>query len=240
MRKQFFRLAFLVGTLGATVPAWATYSIVAADQQTGQVGGAATSCISGASVSRVYEGVPGVGAIHAQAFSNIRGRQYGAQLLRQGFDADTVISAITAADFDAQAATRQYGVVTLEGSRAGYSGTQNGFYSNDIQGVQDGFVYSIQGNILTSSRVLTQARAGFTATACDLADRLMLALEAGARNGEGDSRCRPATPSDAAFLQVENPDGKVFVRLDVKGSSNPLGELRSKFNVFRSQVGCFR
>lgn len=52
-------------------------------------------------------------------------------------------------------------------------------------------------------------------------------LEAGARNGEGDSRCRLASPSDAAFIQVENPKGEVFVRLDVKGSRDPVDPSKS-------------
>ncbi len=231
-------LSSLIG-LGLAGTAFSTYSIVAVDRQTAQVGGAATSCIAGSSVSRVYESVPGVGAIHAQAATNIRGRQAGAQLLRQGYDADQIISAITSANFDAQASTRQYGVVTLAGSSAGFSGSNNGFYANDVRGSIGDFVYSIQGNILTSSRVLTQARAGFIQDACDLAGRLMAALEAGALNREGDSRCRPASPSDAAFIQVDNPDGSVFVRLDVKGSRDPLLDLRSQFNRFRALNACF-
>lgn len=240
MRIQFLRSLVGLASLVFTAPVWATYSIVAVDRQTGQVGGAATSCIAGASVSRVYQGVPGVGAVHAQANTNIPGRQYAARLLQNGYAADVIIEALQSADFDPIAATRQYAVVSLDGSVAGFTGSQNGFYANDIQGEVGSFLYSIQGNILTSSRVLTQARTGFTSEACDLAGRLMAALEAGARNGEGDSRCRPASPSDAAFIQVENPNGEVFVRLDVKGSRNPVGELRSRFEALRREVGCYQ
>jgi len=240
MRARLLCLVVCFVSLATTAPAWATYSIVAVDQQTGQVGGAATTCIAGASVSRVYQGVPGIGAIHSQANTNISGRQYGAQLLKQGYPADVIIRALASADFDAIASTRQYGVVTLDGTSAGFTGANNGSFANDIQGEEGGFLYSIQGNILTSSRVLTQAQSGFAQDACDLASRLIAALEAGARNGEGDSRCRPAAPSDAAFIQVENPDGRVFVRLDVKGSRNPLGELRSRFDAFRREVACFQ
>lgn len=240
MRKYIFPSILWLAGLVTTIPAWATYSIVAVDQQTGQVGGAATTCIAGASVSRVYQGVPGVGAIHAQANTNISGRQYGAQLLQKGYAADVIISALSSADFDPWASTRQYGVVTLNGTSAGFTGANNGFYASDIQGTEGPFIYSIQGNILTSSRVLSQSQAGFVTEACDLAERLMVALEAGALNGEGDRRCRPATPSDAAFLQVENPDGKIFVSLDVKGSRDPLGELRRRFQAFRQEAGCYQ
>jgi uncharacterized Ntn-hydrolase superfamily protein len=204
------------------------------------VGGAATSCIAGASVSRVYQGVPGIGAVHAQANTSITGRQYAAQLLEKGYAPDVIIRALSSADFDAIASTRQYGIVSLEGNSAGFTGSNNGYYAKDIQGAVGDFHYSLQGNILTSSRVLTQARAAFAAEACDLAARLMAALEAGAQNGEGDSRCRPASPSDAAFIQVDNPNGEIFLRLDVKGSRHPLGELRSRFDAFRRQAGCYQ
>lgn len=240
MRTRILRSLVCLASLAFTAPVWATYSIVAVDRQTGQVGGAATTCIAGASVSRVYQGVPGVGAVHAQANTNISGRQYAARLLQQGYSADVIIQALRSSNFDAIASTRQYGVVTLDGSSAGFTGANNGFYANDIQGEVGPYLYSIQGNILTSSRVLTQAREGFTAESCDLAERLMTALEAGARNGEGDSRCRPAAPSDAAFIQVDNPDGRIFVRLDVKGSRNPLGELRNRFEAFRREAGCYQ
>lgn len=240
MRASILRSLLGLVSLVITAPAWATYSIVAVDRQTGQVGGAATTCIAGASVSRVYQGVPGIGAVHAQANTHIAGRQYAARLLQQGYPADVIVQALRSEDFDPIASTRQYGVVALEGSSAGFTGSNNGNYASDIQGESGSFLYSIQGNILTSPRVLTQARAGFTAEACDLAARLMAALEAGALNGEGDSRCRPAAPSDAAFIQVDNPDGKIFIRLDVKGSRNPLGELRSRFEALRLELGCYQ
>ncbi|WP_141734865.1 DUF1028 domain-containing protein [Oligoflexus tunisiensis] len=240
MRAPCLRFLISLASLVLSAPAWATYSIVAVDRQTGQVGGAATSCISGASVSRVYQSVPGVGAIHAQAYTNLSGRQYGAELLKQGYAADVIIRALSATDFDPYASYRQYGVVTFDGTSAGFTGTMNGFYANDLQGESGSFLYSIQGNILTSGRVLSQARTGFLATACDLAGRLMAALEAGAEHGEGDSRCRPEAASDAAFLQVDNPDGEIFMRLDVKGSRDPLRELRSRFEVLRRTVGCYQ
>lgn len=238
-------LRFVDLLLTATVALWAhsalaTYSIVAGDSSTKQVGGAATSCIAGASVSRVYQGVPGVGAVHAQAFSNIEGRRAAARLLAQGRGVEATLAAITRPSFDPSAALRQYGMIRLDGTAVGFTGSDNGFFAADRQGVVDGFVYSVQGNILTSARVLTQSEAAFRQPACDLAGRLIAALEAGALNGEGDSRCRPARPSDAAFIQVDNPDGSLFVRLDVRGSRNPIGELKAQFATFRSQAGCYR
>ena len=64
-------------------------------------------------------------------------------------------------------------------------------YKEDRQGTSGAFTYSVQGNILTSRAVIDRAEVAFPETGCDLADRLMLALEGGAMNGEGDSRCTP-------------------------------------------------
>jgi uncharacterized Ntn-hydrolase superfamily protein len=174
----------------------------------------------------------------AQALLNEQGREEGARLLQQGATPAQVISAIRAPAFDPLAPWRQYGVVTLKGQAAGFTGESNGRYAADLQGKVDRLVYSIQGNILTSRKVLSAATQAFQRPACDLAARLLAALLAGAENGEGDSRCRPASPSDAAFLRVDNPDGTVFIRLDVKGQRDPLGLLQRHFERFRQQHGC--
>src|SRR5688572_17326561 len=60
----------LTALLCAARPAAATYSIVATDQATEQVGGAGTSCIGGADVYIIYGTAPGFGVVHAQASAN--------------------------------------------------------------------------------------------------------------------------------------------------------------------------
>lgn len=235
-------LSGLGGLLALTILSWSqpalsTYSIVAADRDTRQLGGAVTSCVAPSSVALVYGSAPGIGAVHAQAYSNRDGRDAAVSLLEQGYQPNEILSYITSRDFDPYAAYRQYGIVSFN-EAVGFSGAQNGFFSNDIQRQNNRYVVSIQGNILTSARVLSQAEEGFAAPGCDLAERLMNALEAGARNGEGDSRCRPQKPSDAAYLRVDRPDGSIAIELNVQNSSAPLRQLRSQFNTWRQANPC--
>ncbi len=232
----------LVLVLATTAPAHATYSIVATDSATREVGGAVTSCVGTLSVSVVYGGVPGHGAVHAQA--QLGGPGKNAAVMQLGSDTDpmAIIASITATSFDANAQRRQYGIVDLMGRAAGFTGTQALAFADDRQGQVGTYTYSIQGNILTSAAVLDQAAAAFP-NGCDLADRLMLALEAGAANGEGDSRCTPdGIPSDSAFLEVDR-DGEAagsYLRLDVTNTSpqNPLVLLRAQYDAWRAMNPC--
>lgn len=126
---------------------------------------------------------------------------------------------------------------------AGYTGNGTTAFAADRQGNVDGFAYSVQGNILTSERVLAQAAHAFEQTGCDLAERLMTALEAGAQGGEGDSRCTPhGIPSDSAFLQVESADGSptpsVALHVTSSGKDDPLPLLRQKLEAWRVDHPC--
>lgn len=110
--------------------------------------------------------------------------------------------------------------------------------SPDRQGELGALTYSVQGNILTSAAVLDQAIAALPA-GCDLPDRLMRALEAGAANGEGDNRCTPGgIPADSAFLQVDRdgePAGSYLV-LDVTDTApdDPIARLRAQYDAWRA------
>jgi uncharacterized Ntn-hydrolase superfamily protein len=218
----------------------ATYSIVGADTAARQVGGAVTSCVP-FSVSVVYGSVPGIGAVHAQARLSSGFRDQAVQMLEAGVAPADIIAAVTSAD--AMAEERQYGIVDLMARTAGFTGSQTMPYAEDRQGADGAFVYSAQGNILTGPAVLDQAEGAFLGGGgCDLADRLMLALEAGGQNGEGDSRCTPmGIPSNAAFIEVDlegMPAGS-YLRLDVQtGSENPLVELRAQYDAWRQTHPC--
>lgn len=227
----------------ASSPAFATYSIVAADRATRQVGGAGTSCIGGQDVYIIYGSVPGTGAVQAQAQFSAAARNRAVQLLGEGQSPEQIIAAITAATFDNNAASRQYGIVDVTGRSAGFTGGSALPFADDAPGAVGTFTYSVQGNILTSAAVLTQASNAFEAPACDLAARLMAALEAGADNGEGDSRCTgDGIPSDSAFLQVDVPDAPagsfVSLRVPTSGNDSPLPLLRAQFDAWRLTSPC--
>jgi uncharacterized Ntn-hydrolase superfamily protein len=215
-----------------------TYSIVAADTERLEVGGAGTSCLGGQDVYVIYDAVPGRGVVHAQAYYNLAGRARAAELLATSVPPADIIAEITAPSFDPKADIRQYGVVDLLGRAAAYTGTGTTPFAADRQGRSGAFAYSVQGNLLTSERVLSQASAAFEASGCDLAERLMNALEAGAEGGEGDNRCTPSgIPSDSAFLQVES-SSRLSLRVVSSGDQSPLPALRQKLDEWRSEHPC--
>lgn len=230
-------------SLGSARDARATYSIAAVDTATRQVGGAGTSCLNGSNVYIIYGSVPGVGVVHAQATFSQAGRDRAVELLMQGTAPSDIIAAITANSFDRNSGVRQYAVVDLDGRVAAFTGSGTQRFADDRQGTPGSFVYSVQGNILTGEAVLTQASTSFEAGGCDLAERLVRALEGGAMGGQGDSRCTPdGIPSDSAFVQVDR-EGETrgsYLELHVpsSGNDNPLVELRADFEAWRATHPC--
>jgi uncharacterized Ntn-hydrolase superfamily protein len=232
-------------TLLAPPRARATYSIVALDLSSGQAGGAGTSCVgSQLSVYEIFGAAPGSGVMVAQAALNTQGRDRAVELLMQGADAPDVIAEITGSSFDVISALRQYAVIDARGEAAGFTGDSTMPYADDVQGRQGDVVYSVQGNILTGEAVLTQAAAAFAPGGCDLVETLMLALEAGAHDGQGDSRCTPdGIPSDGAFIRVDLADGALNapyleLQVDDTAPANPIAELRMLYDEWRGQHPC--
>lgn len=220
-----------------------TYSIIGVNTATGELGGAGASCLEGGDVYVIYGGIPGRGVVHAQArYSTVAQRQ-AVELLAQGYAPAEIVSAITQKDYDPDAAVRQYGILDVLGNSAGFTGEETTPYAEDRQGQSGTFSYSVQGNILTSARVLDQAASAFETSGCDLAERLMAALEAGAEGGEGDSRCMPqGIPSDSAFLRIEPRDEQAGVSLSLRvtssGSASPLPQLREQLDSWRASHPC--
>jgi uncharacterized Ntn-hydrolase superfamily protein len=230
----------------ATTPAGATYSIAATDQATQQVGGAVTSCVGSQGVTIVYGAAPGFGAINAQAsVVSTANRDEGVQLLQMGVAPASVIQQLNASD--SGSASRQYGVVDLQGRVAGFTGSACGNFADHVTGSTGSFTYSIQGNILTGAAVLTQAETAFVNQGCDLADKLMLSLEAGAKNGQGDSRCTTLgtpVPANAAMIEVDlegQPAGSYLRLTNAKnGSVNAVTALRAQFDTWRQTHPCMQ
>jgi uncharacterized Ntn-hydrolase superfamily protein len=244
-RRSCIAFALAAGAWLCASPraALATYSIAAVDSATRQVGGAGASCIGDQSARIIYGVVPGRGVVHAQALINTDGRDEAVTLLARELAPADIIARVTAPEFDPMAAMRQYGVVDLSERAAGFTGRQNGEFAGDIQGQAAPFTFTVQGNILTGPGVLDRAAAAFEAGGCDLAERLMLALEAGAEDGEGDSRCTPSgVPADSAFLEVDLPDAKPgsYLVLDISGtgSESAVALLREQYDAWRTDHPC--
>jgi uncharacterized Ntn-hydrolase superfamily protein len=242
--KRFCIIVSLTIIVALPVKVRATYSVVAVDTATRQVGGAAASCVgAGACLYCASGGVFGTntnGAVVVQAQGSGTLRKAALNLLAQGVSPHKIIVQLVTPSYDTDFQQRQYGVVSLNYDPAGFTGAFAPNWSLDYQRTIGTFRYATQGNILTSPRVITQLNSAFDTTGCDLADKLMLALEAGARNREGDRRCTPnGVPATSAFIQVDQ-DGVNYLKIVAEhvDPQNPITVLRSQYDQWRQSHPC--
>ena len=134
-----------------------TYSIAACDLEAGQWGVATQSKFLAVG-SVVPWAAPGVGAIATQAYANPRYGPNGLELLREGYDATSVVERLTEADDGRD--QRQLGVVDGRGRSASYTGSE----CMDWAGGVTGPCFAAQGNILVSAETVTALAATFIAT----------------------------------------------------------------------------
>jgi uncharacterized Ntn-hydrolase superfamily protein len=225
-------------------PAAATWSIVATDVETREVGVAAASCIAG--VERAGGVVPGRGVMASQGLVNPRALERGKELIAGGASPGEVVLAITAEEFDRNSfwswrsgtRVRQYGVAVIgfEQAPAAYTGSRTFEWSGSLTA---GGI-SVQGNLLRGPEVVAAALAAFeAAAACPLAERLLLALEAGGARG-GDRRCSREQAALSAVLAVaaegesaEAPGLRLVVPEQEKGGANPVALLRAGLEAAR-------
>lgn len=210
-----------------------TYSIVAADPETGEVGAAVQSkyFAVGAVVPWVRAGV---GAVATQA-AGVAG--YGPRILRLLEEGQSPAAAIEQAlADDDRRETRQLGVVAASGASASRTGSECNEWAGDAQG--DG--YAAQGNILAGESVVTEMARAYERTAGDLAERLTAALEAAEAAG-GDRRGQQSAAliverTGAGESSRERIDRIVDLRVD--DHDQPVAELRRLLGLHaRSRLG---
>ena len=199
-------------------PLVATFSIVARDPATGDLGVAVQSKFFGVGVVVPYVRAD-VGAIATQALAEPTYGTYGLAALDRGEAAEDVIRSLTYAD--PGRARRQVGIVDSEGGAAAFTGKQTTGWAGHVVGKG----YCCQGNILTGTDVI-QAMAGtFESTRGPLAERLLAALRAGQAAG-GDKRGRQS----AALLVARRNGGyrgrnDRYIDLRVDDHKRPIQEL---------------
>ncbi|GAA4538447.1 DUF1028 domain-containing protein [Pseudonocardia xishanensis] len=196
-----------------------TYSIVARDEATGQLGVACESHFfaPGAGVTWAR---PGVGAIATQAFIDGRYGGDGMDMLAAGATAADVLDRVRIDDPHPE--VRQVGLVGRSGDAASWTGSSCIAHAG---GVVDGPV-AVQGNMLADDTVLPAMIEAYRRSGGDLAERLMTALEAAEAAG-GDVR----GSQGAALLVVDgdrvpDPWNHKPVDLRVEDHPDPIGELR--------------
>ncbi len=173
----------------------ATFSIVAHDSITGELGVAVASRFFAVG-SVVPWAEAGVGAVATQSFANTTFGSRGLELLDKGLTPDEAMEVLLRGDDKPE--RRQVGIVSADGSSATYTGTG----CMDWAGGRRGVGYAVQGNILAGETVVTAMESAYLETEGTLADRLYAALLAGEANG-GDSRGKQS----AALLVVREGAG---------------------------------
>jgi uncharacterized Ntn-hydrolase superfamily protein len=197
----------------------ATFSIVAYDAKTGDLGVAVQSKFLGVG-SVVPWARAGVGAVATQAWANALYGPEGLALLEGGKDATATVRALTRAD--AGRDRRQIGVVDARGGAAAFTGDE----CKDWAGHKTGDGFAAQGNILAGPGVVDAMATAFAAAKGELADRLVEALAAGQRAG-GDKRGMQS----AALLVVRKNGGyggnnDRYIDLRVEDHERPIDELK--------------
>ena len=196
-----------------------TFSIVAVDTITGEVGSAGASCIQGSII--ISDIHPGVGAIHTQSYWNAINQDSAASLMDQGYSPQNIIDWLVENDAENNPAIRQYGIIDLiDGGRsAGFTG-ENCF---DFKGHKLGENYAIQGNILLGQSILDDMEAAFLTQYGTFEEKLMASLMAANITG-ADTRCTPyGTPAISAFIRVADPDNSEdSLYMDINVNNAPL------------------
>jgi uncharacterized Ntn-hydrolase superfamily protein len=201
-----------------------TYSILARDQQTGELGVAVQS--HWFSVGPIVPwGVPGVGVVATQANAEVSYGPRALELLEAGVAVQETLDQLLAED--PQASSRQVAVMDARGQAAVHTGPDCMPYAGHV--VADGVC--AQANIMASREVWPAMVEGFAAASGALAERLVVALEA-AEGAGGDLRGR-----QSSALLVVGPGGprfKSLVSLRVEDHPEPLVELRRLLGVHRA------
>jgi uncharacterized Ntn-hydrolase superfamily protein len=233
-------LLCLVG--GVSAPQWpvldeapgaehtvATWSIIARDKATGQIGIAVQSRAFRAGRTVPYA-EPGVGLVATQA--GAANTNYGKKAmtwLKEGMAPQAIVDRLVKED--PNPGGRQVAVIDNQGRIAVYTGPNCGAWAGHLIGDQ----FSAQGNILAGAKVVEATFQAYRDGGGDFADRLLSALEAGQTQG-GDARGMQA---GAVWVIEAQPDPNgseryrgVDIRVD--DSLEPFKELRRLLNIVYS------
>lgn len=179
---------FLIGLLLLALPASATWSILIINLATGEIAVGIATCLTGFDLRpNTVVVVPGFGVAAAQSFVGpLSLRQLIRTQILNGTSANQILTLLANADTGHQ--SRQYGIASLIGGTATFTGTGAGAWAGGLTGQTGSLLYTVQGNVLTGQPVITAAEQAILTTPGDLAEKLMAAMEAAAQMG-GDGRC---------------------------------------------------
>ena len=242
MRHLFL---LLVLSFYTSLQAQHTFSIVAVDVETGEIGSAGATCLFFTDAAlTISDIVLGVGGIHTQASYTASNQNNARKRMEKGDSPEEIINYLKVNDLgNGSISDRQYGIVDLndgEPRTAAFTGNT----TLDVKGHRLGDNYSIQGNILIDESVLDNMEDAFLNTDGPLCEKLMAVLQAAKIPG-ADSRCLDeGISSGSAFIRLAKPTdtnsdhGNLW--LDISESItngdfsvDPIDLVQEKFNTFK-------
>ena len=197
-----------------------TFSIVGYDPETEELGIAVQSKFLAVGAVVPWAKAK-VGAVATQALANLDYGEKGLKLLEEGFSPKEVIEKLRKEDENDQ--SRQVGIVAADGNSVSFTGSDCYDWAGGITGQN----FACQGNILVGEETVKAMASKFKKTEGELAERLVLALEAGQKAG-GDKRGR-----QSAALLVVKENGSYggyndrYIDLRVDDHETPIQKLKS-------------
>ncbi len=216
-----------------------TYSIVAYDSATGDLGVAVQSKFPNVG-GIVPWAQAGVGAVATQSLGNTDYGEKGLELLARGATAPEAMRIVRRGD--SRPSQRQVGMVDARGNAASWTGDSCFDWAGGRVGGQGvggkgqviaGRTYAAQANIMVSDQTVKNMAGAFERSTGSLADRLMAALVAGQAGG-GDKRGMES----AALLVVRKNAGYLgandrYIDIRVYDDTNPIRELARLYELHR-------
>ena len=227
--RLFLILFAILFSADSEPPRVATFSIVACDPKTGELGVAVQSRFLAVGAV-VPWAKAGVGAVATQSLANTTYGPKGLKLLASGSALEDVVKQLT--DADSQRAVRQLGIVNAAGKAATFTGAE----CNAWAGGRTGANFAAQGNILAGEGVVAAMAESFEKSADsgeELGQRLIDALKAGQAAG-GDRRGMQS----AALLVVHEGWGYAGLNdryrdLRVDDHAEPIAELQRIYDLHK-------
>ena len=203
-----------------------TYSIVARDAATGEIGVAVQShYFSTGSVVTWAE--PGVGAVATQSMARIEYGPDGLALMRAGASAHAALARLTAEDRGAS--VRQVAMIDAEGRVAVHTGERCIAAAGHISG--DGF--SAQANMMVDDTIWPAMADAYRGASGDLAQRMLAALAA-AQDAGGDVRGQQSAAMIVVSGNRAEPAWKREIELRIEDHPAPIDEMRRLLALHRA------
>ena len=204
-----------------------TYSIVALDEKTGELGVAVQSHWFSVG-SLVPWAKAGVGAVATQSFVKVEYGPEGLKLMSEGKTANETLAELLSQDEGE--AVRQVGMVDIHGNSAAHTGNNCIDYAGHVVGKN----YTVQANLMENNTVPAAMATAFENTGGDLANRMLAALEAAQKEG-GDIRGKQSV---AILIVTGEPTGipwkDIVMDLRIEDHPKPVKELRRLIRIHRA------